>query len=221
MNTWRRALLAGYSLLLVIFCALLAVLAWNQSRQLDLDSSGFRLTAGITAGDAEKVLFTLLLAMVSLFAVATFAIAVTPEEKRRTTLRLRHADGSQIDLAAPAIAAIIKREVELLPDVREASPAVAFVGERLTTDLSLLLRPGANLEAVGGAVTHTYAAALKEAFGITRAAEPVIRVSFDVRVGDGTQPPTPAGFEAPPMPRTYRQLVRPNDGNLEFPYEDR
>ena len=221
MNTWRRSLLAGYSLLTVALLGVLAALAWNQSRQLDIDLGGFRMTAGVLAGDAEKILFTLLAGMLALFALATFAIAVAPDEQRKARrLRTRDANGLVVELEAGTLESVVNRELARLPDVRGVTSTVAFVGPVVETEIAVDVGSGANLKALTGAVHHTYAAALQEAFGLRNLPPPTILVGEPGPSEDpGGAPLRAPVFDAPPMPKSYRQLARPNDGNLEFPYD--
>lgn len=196
MNDLRRTLLAGYSALLVLACAGLAALAWDQAHQLDIDLGGFRMVAGVSSGTAEKWIFTLLLACVALFGLLTFFIALVGGPRRHDIAVVRQADGSELQVTSEAAARIAKDAVDRLPDVRRSRVAVRFVRDRADVQVTAGLHPLARPEHMAGAIAHTIGVALEEQFGLQLANQPVVRIAFDA-----PHEPLP-GMPPPPEPRT-------------------
>ncbi len=114
MTDLQRGLLVFYSLLLIGACVLGSALVWDQSRQLDIDLGGFRITAGITSGSTERLLFTLMLISVSLFGALTLVTAVLPWERYTSSVRLRQPNGTDVEVGASAMEAVLRDELEKL-----------------------------------------------------------------------------------------------------------
>jgi hypothetical protein len=213
MDDWRRALLAFYSLLFAGLAALLIVLAWDGDSQLDLDLSGFRLVSFIETSGADRLLFTGLMFFIAWFALITLAMAVFREKPRyRDELVVSGPEGT-VTLTRDAVSAVLREEIEMLPVVREAFPAVRFTKDAVETDITLVLEPGANLSHAVNAVTLTAGRTISERFG-ARLLPPGISVAS----GRGEAGST--AFTPPPPPMAVRRIVRPNDGQLEFPVDD-
>jgi hypothetical protein len=213
MNDWRRGLLAGYSLLLVGFSVLMIVLAWNEGRQLDIDLGGFRLVSFIDTGGANRVLFTGLMFFIAWFALITFVVALVADRPRyRDTLVVRMADG-KVTLTADMVATMIREEVERLPSVRQAFVAVRFNHDRVEPDITLVLEPGSRVDHTVNAVQITTRETLGDRFGISV-------LPAGISLASGVRPGDERPYAPPPPPLAVRRLVRPNDGNLEFPVDD-
>lgn len=181
MNALRRIVLAVYSLLLVAACAGLGLLAWNQDKQLDIDLENFRLTAAIVSGDTEKWLFTAFLACIGLFGILTFLLAFmrTQSRGRGGTLRLRQADGGTVEVTADALEALIRDELERLPEIREADPEVRLVKDAVSTDITTVIEPNVSIAHVTNLVAVTTASTLREQVGVTNVRRPNVRILYD------------------------------------------
>jgi hypothetical protein len=223
MKDLQRGLLVFYSLLLIGACVLCATLVWDQTRQLDIDLGAFRITAGITSGDTERLLFTLMLICIGFFAALSMAIAVIPMERYRPTLRIRQPNGADVEVAPPAMEAVLRDELERLPDVRQAYPVVRFTRDEVEAHLTVFLEPYATISHVAHAVQHTAEETLRERFHVTRLRRPGIHISYEV-AEPGHDPmgrvKPQVAFDPPPAPLPVRHMMRPNDGHLEFPADD-
>ena len=213
MNDWRRGLLAVYSALFVGLAALLIVLAWNDQQQLDLDLSGFRLVSFIETSGAERLLFTGLMFFVAWFALITLAIALVPDRQRyRETLTVQTPGGS-LTLTPEMVATVLRDELERLPSVLQAHPSVRVTKDAVEPDLTIVLADGTNVPNAVNAVQVTAGETLRERFGVRM-----------LQAGVSIAPPPGGGgasrFAPPPPPIAVRRIVRPNDGNLEFPADD-
>jgi hypothetical protein len=213
MNDWRRALLAGYSVLLVGFAVLMIVLAWNDGRQLDIDLGGFRLVSFIDTGGADRILFTGLMFFIAWFALITLVVALVADRPRyRDRLVVRMADGN-ITLTADMVATMIREEVERLPAVRQAFVAVRFNHDQVEPDITLVLEPGSRVDHAVNAVQITARETLADRFGLSVA-------PAGISLASGSRPGDERPYAPPPPPLAVRRIVRPNDGNLEFPVDD-
>jgi|GEM_PF-3417377 len=181
MNALRRIVLAVYSVLLVAACLGLALLAWNQDKQLDIDLENFRLTAAITSGDTEKWLFTAFLVCVGLFGVLTLVLAFLRDRagSGRGTLRLRQADGGTVEVTAGALEALIRDELERLPEIRQADPEVRVVKDAVSTDITTVIEPNVSIAHVTNLVAVTTASTLREQVGVTNVRRPNVRILYD------------------------------------------
>ena len=204
MNALRRILLAVYSVLLVAACAGLGILAWNQDQQLDIDLEDFRLTAAITSGNAEKWIFTALLACIALFGILTFLLAVLrTREGSRGTLRLRQAEGGTVEVTADAIDNLLRDELERLPEIRSADPRVRLVKGAVNADITAAIEPSASIAHVTNLVAVTTASTLREQVGVTNVRRPNVRILYDEANARplGARPRTPGPIYPPPSRR--------------------
>lgn len=213
MNDWRRGILAGYSILFAGLAVLLIVLAWNDGRQLDIDLGGFQLVSFIESGGADRILFTGLMFFVAWFALITLVIAVIPERPRYRDHLVVHTPGGDVTLTAEMVATIIREEVERLPGVRQAHAAVRFVGDAVEPDITLTLEPGTGVPHAVNAAQITARHALEDRFGVKVLPAGISLATGAPLIGDSPYAP-------PPPPLAVRRIVRPNDGNLEFPADD-
>jgi len=213
MNDWRRSLLAVYSLLIVGFAALLVVLAWNDGKQLDIDLGGFRLVSFIDADGADRILFTGLMFFIAWFALMSFVIALLPDRPRYSDrLVVRMGDG-EMTLTAPMVATIIREEVERLPLARQALATVRFTKDAVEPDITVVVAPGAAVSHVVNAVQITARQTLEDRFGV-KVLQPGVSIASAAPGSDDVP------YAPPPPPLAVRRVVRPNDGNLEFPVDD-
>jgi hypothetical protein len=209
VNPLRRTLLVVYSLLLLAACAGLAVLAWNEDQQLDLDIGDFNLVAFIAADDAEKVALTAVLGVVALFSVLSVLVAVAGDTpgRRRGNLRIRQSDGGTVEVTAVALEGIIRAELEALPDVRQATPRVRVDGGAVDSEVDVAIEPSANIAHVTSAVAGATARALREQVGVAEVHRPNIRITYDelaarpIGVVPRAKPqaPAPRGADEPPF----------------------
>jgi len=182
MRLLRRVLLAVYSVLFVAACVGLAVLAWNQDRQLDISPDDFRFVAFISADDPAKWLFTLLMAALALFGLLTFIAALTPDRARgsRGKLRMRQAEGGTVEVTSGAIEGMLRDELERLPEIRQADPHVRLGrGGSVDTDVSAVIEPSASIAHVTNLVAVTTASTLREQVGVTNVRRPNVRIEYD------------------------------------------
>lgn len=226
MNGLRRVLLAGYSVTFVAACGGLIVLAWNQDQQLDLNTSGFRLVSSISADNAEKWIFTLLMLCLALFGVLTFLLAVSPAsaEGRKGTLRMKQADGGSVEVTADAIESLLRDELEHLPEIRQADPRVKLAGGAVETSITAVIEPSASIAHVTNLIAVTTGTTLREQVGVTNVRRPAVRIQYDEmsarpvstrsRAPRYPTVPGPAPLATEPWPEPPADLnppVRPGD----------
>lgn len=203
MTTLQRWLLAFYSSMLIAVCAALALLAWDQERQLDVDLRGFRFVSSITSGESEKGAFILLLWVVAMFAVITMLVAVFPAGKpRRGIFRLRQANGTVVEVSAESLESLLEDELERLPDVRQVWASVSMVSGVIQPDVTVVIEPSAHVAHVSAAVVHHTVETLKERVGLTYVNRPGIQVSYEEFAGRPavTQRPGPLATDRLPPP---------------------
>lgn len=214
MNTARQVTLAAYSLLLVAFCALLIVLAWDDSTQLDIDLGGFRLVSFVDAGSVERWLFTGLMVLVAWLGILTLVLAVVrPGRPIRDRIMVTQPDGVRLEVTAAAAAAAVREEVSMLPDVAVAAASTHFIDDAAHVAVELTPQPWARLEHVPAAVNAAATRVLRERFNLTLA-EPV-----DLRM----QPPDgSSGYarERQPLPPRHPEDIPAPTRSLRFPADD-
>lgn len=180
MTTLQRWLLVFYSSVLIAVCAALALLAWDQDRQLDVDLRGFRFVSSITSGDSEKAAFILLLWVIAMFGVITMLVAVFPAGKpKRGVFRLRQANGTVVEVSAESLESLLEDELERLPDVRQVWASVSMVSGVIQPDVTVVIEPSAHVAHVSAAVVHHTVETLKERVGLTYVNRPGIQVSYE------------------------------------------
>ncbi|MFN0095185.1 MAG: hypothetical protein ACKVVT_10490 [Dehalococcoidia bacterium] len=200
--TGVRGFLAAYSLLFLALCALLIALAWDQGRQLDLGLGDWNLRAFITAGNAEKWAFTVLMALLGLMALATFALAVTPQARGRSAQRfkVRHADGSWLEVDTEALERMVETEVLGLPDVMAAEVYIQFFDKRVFTEVDAAIAPAANVSYMTQAISFAVARVLGDQVGLQLVRRPSITFRFEDPAPPATSPaPRGLSFD-PPTP---------------------
>lgn len=180
MNALRRILLAIYSLVLLVALGGLGVLAWNQDDQLDLNMGDLNLQAFVTSGDNAKWVLTAVLVGIGLVALATLLIALWPRRARHGgALRIRQSDGGTIEVTSSAIEALLKDELESLPEVQTVKPRVSLSGGAVDTYLDAQIEPSASIAHTTRLIGETVDETLREQLGVTAVRRPVVRISYD------------------------------------------
>ena len=180
MNILRRLMLALYSLLLIGAGGILAVLAWDQEGQLHLEVRDFNLRAFIDLSDAERWVFTGILAVIGLVALFTLFLAFLPARKRRgDSLRMRQADGGYVEVTAEAMEMLIRDELESLPDIRRATPRVHLEKGAVATDLDLSIEASAVISQVTASASEATKRVLQEQVGVADIRRPSVRIRYD------------------------------------------
>lgn len=205
MNVFNRIFLALYSLIWMAACGGLIVLAWNDEQKLDIVAGDFNLQAFIQSGDSERWLFTALMGLLALIGVITLVTAFTRSRQgSKGTVRLKAADGGMVEVDASAVEALLRNELEALPNVRQALPVVRASNGPVETNITVAVYPGAIITDVTAAVRDTTALVLREQVGATQLKRPVIHVTYDdlaVRPAARPAPIFPAAAApAPPPP---------------------
>ena len=199
MNALRRVILAIYSLILLAAVGGLGVLAWNQDEKLDLDIGDLNLQGFITSSDDAKWAFTAVLAAIGLLAVVTLLFAVWPRRRRTGSLRIRQSDGGTIEVTASAIEALLRDELESLPEVQSVKPRVSLSGGAVDTYLDAQIEPSASIAHATRRLGETVDETLREQLGVTAVRRPVVRISYDemaarpvpAKRSRGMPPPSP------------------------------
>jgi len=180
MNVLRRVLLAFYSVVLIAAAGGAMALTWNNTKKLDLVVRDFNLQAFVVAGDTAKWIVTAILAGVTLLGLLTFVAAVAwSRSQRGGTLRLRQADGGMVEVTAEAVEALLRDELERLPDIRQVDPHVRLSGGAVDTEMTVVVEPSASIAHVTATVTQATAQALREQIGVTNVRRPTIRISYE------------------------------------------
>jgi hypothetical protein len=214
VNEWRRGLLAFYSALVVGLAALLIVLAWNDQQQLDIDLGGFRLVSFIETGGADRILFTGLMFFIAWFGLISLALALVPDRQRYREYLVVDTPGGKMTITAAMVSTVLREELERLPGVLQAAPAVRFTKDAVEPDITLTLGPGTNVIHAVNAVQLTAEQTLRERFGVNMLPAGISLAPLSNEQAAGQT------FAPPPPPLAVRRVVRPNDGNLEFPVDD-
>jgi len=202
MNIVRRFFLALWSLLLIAAAAGLGVLAWQDSRQLDLAVGEFNLQAFIEVDGWERAVFTAILAasgLIGLFALVTAfvpsrAASSTRGSASKGVLRLHQADGGTVEVPASAIESLLRDELQEQPEIRKATPHVSVAGDAVTIVLDLVIEPSASIAHVTSLASSICSQTLKEQVGVTTVRRPHVRVSYDAIAA------RPVGMVAGPKP---------------------
>ena len=218
MNALRRILLIIYSLLLLAAVGALGVLAWNQDEQLDLDIGDLNLQALVTSGDTAKWIFTGVLAAIGLFALVTLLIALWPRRAgRRGAMRIRQSDGGTVEVTPSAVEAILKDELEALPEIQSAKPRVALSGGAVDTYLDAQIEPSANIANTTRLIGSTVEEVLRDQLGVSAVRKPTVRISYDEMAARPvpTRRPRPAPATGPELRPQRESPVYPNDPDPE------
>lgn len=205
MSILARIALGFFSVVWIAACGGLIAMAWTPDRKLDIELADFELEAFIIAGDAEKWLFTAIVALAALLGVLAFLLAVRRRDDRgpKGTLRLKQADGGTVEVTAEALEHLVAAEMRELPDVHDATAHVRLKGNSVATDL--LLKIGGSVSIAN--VTANAGTKLNEVFrdqvGVVDVRRPLVRIDYD-----GTRLPvqhSAAGLPPPP-PNAAPQL---------------
>lgn len=204
MNAIRRILLVVYSVLLLVACGVLFVLAWNQEKKLDLQVRSFNLQAFIASGDYARAIFTVLLAIVALIAFLSLLAAVWRQGRPRSkgVLQLRQEDGGIVEVSAASIEALLRDAVQSLPEIRRAEPRVDVRSGAVESRIEAIIEPSVSIAGATKRIVDTVHAALREQVGVTTVRRPVIRISYDELAARpiGAYPGSPPPPAAPPPP---------------------
>ncbi len=180
--TFRRILLALYSLVFIAACGGLIGLIWNENEKLDLDiNNDFNLQAFITATDSAQTLATAVLGVLIVFGLWTLLMALLPSGSRGSSgmLRLKQSDGGTVEMSAQALERLVREEIESLAEVRQAVPRVRVSGGAVETDALVVIDSAASVAHVTTVVNDAINRAFKEQVGVTNVKRPSIRISYD------------------------------------------
>jgi hypothetical protein len=205
MNVLGRIFLIIYSILWMAACGGLIALAWNDDKKLDIEAGDLNLQAFITSGDAERWLFSVLLGALAVLGLLTLILAVIPSSRRSTgSIQMRGSDGSLVEVQASAIEALLRDDLEQLPDVRSAQPLVRASGSSVETDIKLAIEPSATIADVTAAANEATRAVLRDQVGATSVKNPILRIAYDPSArplsAGKTKPQAAAPIPSPPPP---------------------
>ncbi|MCC7364333.1 MAG: hypothetical protein IT303_08155 [Dehalococcoidia bacterium] len=221
MNGLRRGLLAGYSVVFIALCLGLIALAWNQDQQLDINPDGFRFVSYISSGDTEKLAFSALMACLALFGVLTLVVAIAVGDTRGGAIRARRANGTSVELDTDAVEAMLRAELQGIPEIRHVEPRVRTAGAGVDVDVAASIEPSASIAHVTDLVLRTTTAVLRDELGIGNLRRPHVRLRYDEMaarpVGSGRMSPQAgmAGRDVveedwpPPPPDLYPRPAPP------------
>jgi hypothetical protein len=180
VNALRRFLLVLHALLLLGVVGGLISLAWDQDEQLDLNISDLNVQAFVEAGDNAKYAFTAVLGLIALVALISLLVALWPQrEGRRGALKIKQTDGGFVEVTPGAIEALLRDELEALPEVRRANPRVRLNGGAIDTHVDADIEPSASIAHITKVLSSTVDSTLREHVGVTSARRPVIRINYD------------------------------------------
>lgn len=215
MNALRRFLLVIHALLLLGFVGGLISLAWDQDEQLDLNISDLNIQAFVEAGDNAKYALTAVLGAIGLIAVISLLVALWPQrEGRKGAMRIKQTDGGFVEVTPGAIEALLRDELEALPEVRRANPRVRLNGGAVDTHVDADIEPSASIAHITKLLSSTVESTLRDHVGVTAVRRPVIRINYD----EAAARPIPGGRVRPapppePGPFTpgYQSAMYPDD----------
>ena len=207
MNLAGRGLLFLFGAFWIAAATSLIILAWNSDEMIDVDVKDFTFQAFVEVGDAERWGMTLVVGALALVGVAALLIAVLPGRTRvgRGVLRLRQSDGGVVEVSNEALEGLLVDELEQLSEVRNASAAIRVRSGAISTDLDLVVAPGARIADVTSVVGARLTEVFRDQVGVTNVHRPLVRIAYDAGVA-GASPPgagpvsAPAPLPPPPQP---------------------
>lgn len=219
MNAVRRIFLALYSLVLLAALAGIGALAWNQDEKLDLSIGELNIQGFVDASDGARWALTGVLAAIGLFALVTLVLAVVPPRaSSKSPLRIRQSEGGIVEVTPQAIEALLRDELQALPEVRRATPRVRLSGGAVDTYLDAEIEPSVSIAQATRMLSGTVEQVLKEHVGVTTVRRPTIRISYEEMAA------RPAGMRRPmPRPATdpafESSAYPPQDGTTAQRYD--
>ena len=211
MSALRRILLVVYSLLLLAAVGGIASLAWDQDEQLDLNINSLNIQAFVESGDSAKYALTAVLAAIGAVALLTIVVALWPSrEGKRGALKIKQSDGGYVEVTPRAIEAVLRDELEALPEVRRATPKVRLAGGAVDTHIDADIEPSSSIAHATKLLSSTVESVLREHVGVIATRRPVIRINYDEAA-------------ARPIPNRSRMAAPPPpvDGNGPANYESK
>lgn len=204
MNFFNRFFLVIYSLLFIAACAGLIVMAWNQDQKLDIVAGSFNLQAFILSGDRDRWLFSGMLGLLGMIGVISLITAFSRGGSAASsgTVRLRATDGGVVEIDSSAVEALLRSNLEALPQVRQASPKVKAAKGSVETDITVSVFPGASITDITHTVNETTANVLRQQVGATQVRRPVLHITYDelAAVPSGRMRPQSQAAAVPPPP---------------------
>ncbi len=206
MNLARRGLLFLFGAFWIAAATSLIILAWNSDEMIDVDVKDFTLQAFVEVGDAERWGMTLVVGALALVGVAALLVAVLPGRTRvgRGLLRLRQSDGGVVEVSNEALEGLLVDELEQLAEVRNASAAIRVRSGAISTDLDLVVAPGARIADVTSVVGTRLTEVFRDQVGVANVHRPLVRIAYDSGVAGASPRPgavsAPAPLPPPPQP---------------------
>jgi len=206
VNLARRGLLFLFGAFWIAAATSLIILAWNSDEMIDVDVKDFTLQAFVEVGDAERWGMTLVVGALALVGVAALLVAVLPGRTRvgRGLLRLRQSDGGVVEVSNEALEGLLVDELEQLAEVRNASAAIRVRSGAISTDLDLVVAPGARIADVTSVVGTRLTEVFRDQVGVANVHRPLVRIAYDSGVAGASPRPgavsAPAPLPPPPQP---------------------
>jgi hypothetical protein len=195
MTALQRGLLVFYSSVWVAACCGLIILAWNDTKMLDIETGDFLARAFITTDGATRWAFTALMAALGLPGILTFSYALTWQPGvREGYLRTLFSGEREGEVPAAEIERMIQSELESYPEVRQASVRLRMKRGSVDPSIQLLTdyeAPYSRMESIAGEMT---AMILREQLGATPQKPAFVTISVDV------PPPPPEPVVPEPDP---------------------
>ncbi len=108
MSVLGRIFLAVFSLGWIAVAGGLTALAWNDEQMLDLQVDTFTVQAWVDGDTVEKVLFSLVMAVLVAIGLGGFMLAfVRKSSTGKGMLRLQQTEGGVVELPATALEALV------------------------------------------------------------------------------------------------------------------
>jgi hypothetical protein len=122
-------------------------------------------------------------------------------------LRMRQEDGGSVEVSSGAIEALLREELEQLPDVRSADPRVRVSGGAVESVLILFAEPSANISNLTNEASRRTIETLKEQVGVSNVRRPVVRINYDQMVTKRAR--DDRGHKPQAAPRTMPPAAQP------------
>ncbi|MGK2964598.1 MAG: alkaline shock response membrane anchor protein AmaP [Tepidiformaceae bacterium] len=198
MSILSRLFLAIYSVLFIALCAGLALLLWNDSEMIDLALGDLNFQAFFVPGaeNAQKWAFSALMFAFCLLGFVTLILAFSRESQSGGRLKLRQADGGSVEIDAHTLEAMLRDDLQQIPEVRQADAKVRVDGAAVSTALNLVVEPSTNIAYVTDEASRVTARTLREQIGVENVRRPAVRISYD----EISARPVQAGRMRPQMP---------------------
>jgi len=218
MNVVNRLIVVFGVVVLILFAAMVIVLAWAYSGETIQALRNFASYWGDRETNGTRVIITLVAGFVILVGLSFLVLELAPRMER--TVLVRDVETGAAVLSTVAVGRRLEQIVSGLPEVEAVRAKVVSKKKAVEVSLQVMVDPEVDLSAIASQVARVTQEAVTERMSVALAGEPHLRLYYSAQSTSVPRPPRPStAVEPQEGKRAHRVRVVPGAGEGEAPPE--